>query len=392
VSRRRLAGAAALAALAAAALAAGAQPAADPRESELRALRRAIDEHRERVGAFEREERGILVILEEMDQALEALEQDAARARREAADARAEREKLEAQAAGLEARLAQTRRSLGDRAVALYKGGDLGPVAALFAAESLRDALERAALLQRLIDGDQLLLRRFRSQQAALADARAGAERAAEARDAALARLEERSAETARERAARGAALAAVRSDRRRERAALNELEAAARALEETVASFQKDAPAPAPVPGAVPFASLRGALEPPVDAPLLERFGRVQDEFGTATFRKGVEFGARAGDPVRGVADGVVRYAGWFRGYGKIVIVDHGESYFSVSGHLSDVAVSVGEAIHRGDRLGAVGDTGSLAGARLYFEIRQGGKALDPAEWLQKGSLRAGP
>ena len=117
-----------------------------------------------------------------------------------------------------------------------------------------------------------------------------------------------------------------------------------------------------------------------------------MQDEFGTATFRKGIEFGARAGDPVRGVADGIVRYAGWFRGYGKIVIVDHGESYFSVSGHLSDVAVSVGEAIHRGDRLGAAGDTGSLAGARLYFEIRQGGKALDPAEWLQKGSLRAGP
>jgi septal ring factor EnvC (AmiA/AmiB activator) len=358
---------------------------ADPRESELRALRRAIEEHRERVGAFEREERGILDVLQEMDQALEALEQDASRARREAGDARAERDRLEGEAVGLEARLARTRRSLAERAVALYKSGDLGPVAALFSAGTLREALDRAALLQRLIDGDQLLLRRFRSQQAALADARAGADRAAQARDAALARLEERSGEMARERGARATALASVRSDRRRERAALAELEAAARALEETLASLDKDTPAPVPAPGGVPFASLRGALEPPVDAPLLERFGRVQDEFGTATFRKGVEFGAASGDPVKGVADGVVRFAGWFRGYGKIVIVDHGESYFSVSGHLSDIAVSVGDAVRRGDRLGTAGDTGSLAGPRLYFEIRKGGKALDPAEWLKR-------
>jgi murein hydrolase activator len=368
-------------------LAAAPARAADPREDELRALRRAIEQHRERVGAFEREERGILEVLEEMDQALEALEQDAARARREAADARAEREKLEAEAVGLEARLGRTQRSLADRAVALYKTGDLGPVAALFAAENLRDALERASLLQRLIDGDRVLLRRFRSQQEALAAARAGAERAAQARDAALARLEERSGEMARERTARATALAAVRSDRRRERSALHELEAAARALEETLASFSKDPPSAPPAPGAVRFASLRGALDAPVDAPVLERFGRVQDEFGTATFRKGVEFGASAGDPVKGVADGTVRFAGWFRGYGKIVIVDHGDAYFSVSGHLADIAVSVGDAVRRGDRLGTAGDTGSLAGPRLYFEIRQGGKALDPAEWLAKGT-----
>jgi septal ring factor EnvC (AmiA/AmiB activator) len=362
-----------------------ASSASDPRQAELDALRRAIEQHRERVGAFEREERGILEVLEEMDQALEALEQDAARARREAADARAERDELEKQAVGLEARLARTRRSLADRAVALYKAGDLGPVAALFAADSLRDALERAALLERLIDGDQVLLTRFRSQQAALVEARTGAERAAKARDAALARLEERSGEVERERGARATALAAVRSDRRRERAALTELEASARALEETLASLQKGGAPPVPVPGAVPFASLRGALDPPVDAPLVERFGRVQDEFGTATFRKGVEFGAKAGEPVRGVADGVVRFAGWFRGYGKIVIVDHGASYFSVCGHLSEIAVSVGDAVRRGDTLGAAGDTGSLAGPRLYFEIRQGGKALDPAAWLRR-------
>jgi septal ring factor EnvC (AmiA/AmiB activator) len=189
-----------------------------------------------------------------------------------------------------------------------------------------------------------------------------------------------------RERTARAATLASVRSDRRRARAALNELEAAARALEETLALLQREG-APGPLPeGARAFAALRGALDPPVDAPVVARFGKEQDEFGTEVFRKGIEFGARAGDPVRGVADGVVRFAGWFRGYGKIVIVDHGDSFFTVLGHLGEIGVAVGDPVRRGDPVGSAGDTGSLAGPRLYFEIRRGGQALDPEPWLRGG------
>jgi septal ring factor EnvC (AmiA/AmiB activator) len=131
----------------------------------------------------------------------------------------------------------------------------------------------------------------------------------------------------------------------------------------------------------------VRGILAPPVEAPVVARFGKVQDEFGTEIFRKGIEFGARAGDPVLGVADGVVRFAGWFRGYGKIVIVDHGDAYFTVCGHLEEIAVSVGDAVIRGARIGTAGATGSLAGPRLYFEIRRGSEALDPKDWLRGGA-----
>src|SRR4029453_11889534 len=134
----------------------------------------------------------------------------------------------------------------------------------------------------------------------------------------------------------------------------------------------------------AVPFATLRGRLVPPGSAPGVERFGKAADEFGTETFRKGIELGAPAGSAGAAVADGVVRFAGWFRGYGKIVIVDHGNSYFTVLGHLDEIAVSVGDAVRQGDRLGSAGDTGSLAGPRLYFEIRRAGQALYPEAWLQ--------
>ena len=79
----------------------------------------------------------------------------------------------------------------------------------------------------------------------------------------------------------------------------------------------------------------------------------------------------------------GRVRYAGWFQGYGRLVILDHGGGYYTVSGHLAEIAVAVGDTVASGAPIGTVGDSGSLSGPRLYFEIRRGGEALDPREWL---------
>ena len=88
-------------------------------------------------------------------------------------------------------------------------------------------------------------------------------------------------------------------------------------------------------------------------------------------------------GESVSAVADAAVRFAGWFRGYGRIVILDHGDGYFSVSGHLDELFVAVGDSVQEGDTLGTVGETGSLSGPRLYFEIRAGKNPVDPARWL---------
>src|SRR5690606_27756552 len=127
-----------------------------------------------------------------------------------------------------------------------------------------------------------------------------------------------------------------------------------------------------------------RGALVAPVDASIDQPFGRVVDpEFQTQTRRNGVDFAAEAGTPVRSVAGGVVRFAGWFRGYGRIVILDHGDGYHSVSGHLDEIGVRVDDVVVAGQPIGTVGETGSLAGPRLYFELRHRGAPIDPAPWL---------
>ena len=375
----------ALALMAAGALPAGAADVDVERAEELEAVRRAIAERRDRVEAFERSERGLLETLEDVDRAVARLAGEGARARARAARAREELGELGAREAEIAVRREQTRRAMAARAAALYKAGEAGPVRALFSAGSFQDFLSRSRALRILLDHDRALLDRFETDTLELARTReALGVVAAEGEHArALAFAQGRALEA--ERRSKGAILAEVRKDRARERAALQELEAAAVALEETLRNLRGSGRAPRRPAGSVAFAAREGDLVAPVDAPVARGFGRVLDEeFRTETFRNGVDFAAAAGDPVRAVAPGEVRFAGWFRGYGRIVILDHGEGYFTVSGHLERVDVAVGDAPEEGDVVGSVGDTGSLSGPRLYFEIRRGAEPLDPARWLR--------
>ena len=353
-------------------------------EPELEQLRGAIRESRDRVATYEREQRGLLETVEALDRAAAAITRDLVQIRRVSKLARETLERVEAEAAVIRERRTVLERAMSGRAVALYKAGSAGPVRLLFAADGLRDLLSRLNTLKLLLGHDIDLLERHRVESAALFEAEARAREALKGRDAALARLRERSDQLKGEREAKRRLVARLHQDRTRERAALVELEAAARALEETLTSLRQ-APTRRSESLGPPFASLRERLSPPVDAPIATSFGRVVDaEFKTETFRSGVEFDAPLGAAVEAVAAGQVRFAGWFRGYGKLVILDHGDEYFTISGHLADIRVEVGDEVESRGVIGTVGDTGSLSGPRLYFEVRHGREPQDPTKWLR--------
>ncbi len=365
-------------------LAAAAPRAHADREAELARLRDAIREARERVGAYEREERGLLDAMEALDRTARLLGQEVSIARRAASAARKERDALEERAGELEARVATSKRLLRARARALYRAGELGSVRILFSSGDLPDFLARMSSLRRLLEHDGELLARHQADLAALDTARSEARASAERLARAERELEARSGELAGERAAKRNLVRRLHRDRKRERAALVELEKAAQALEETLASLGAETPL-VPSGSGVSFAGLRGSLAAPVSGRVVERFGRQVDrDFQTETFRSGIVYDAARGEPVRAVAGGNVRFAGWFRGYGRMVILDHGGQYFTVSGHLDELSVAVGDVVEAQERIGTVGETGSLSGPRLYFEVRQGAKALDPDDWLQ--------
>ncbi len=358
--------------------------AAEDREEELARLRRAIEQSRERVADYERQQRGLLEAIEALDQSAAYLTAEVTRAQRGAQRARTRLAQIQAEAATLTAQLALTKQAMRVRAVALYQAGNVGALRLLFAAGGLREFLSRVRALRVLLAHDADLLARHRAESEALERAEARAREQLRVQSEAEQRLRERSHELEAERGEKRSLARRVHADRTSERAALVELEKAARALEETLARLGAEpSPERPPSPGGA-FAGQKGRLAAPVPGRVAQAFGRVVDaDFGTETFRSGVVFEAELGTSVRAVAPAVVRFAGWFRGYGRLVILDHGDRYFTVSGHLGELAVEVGDAVEAGEEIGTVGDTGSLSGARLYFESRQGSQPLDPGDWL---------
>ena len=357
-------------------------------EQELEQMRQAIEESRDRLSTHGLKERQLFDRLEKIDRSAAQLVTQVREGRLAAERAREKLAELELRTQSLAGQLAETREAMAARAVALYKTGEIGLVRLLFSSSSIAEVLTRASALRRLVEYDAELVARFERQHAELQVAEGDARRAAAALEQAVEELAQHSRALASERAVKRQLLAEVRGDRTQERALLIELEKAARALEETLAALGNASRGGEAWLEGLEFEGRRGRLASPVEANIGRSFGKVVDaEFGTETFRTGVEFDAVAGDSVRAVAPGQVRFADWFRGYGKLVILDHGEQYFTVSGHLAEIFVSVGDAVAEGEPLGSVGETGSLTGPSLYFEVRRGSRPLDPAEWLTGGS-----
>lgn len=178
----------------------------------------------------------------------------------------------------------------------------------------------------------------------------------------------------------------------------INELNKSAAELNNLLASFerkrkaaaQKAAGTGASKPSAGPKISVPPHSLPwPVTGKVISKFGKeYRADLNTWIFRDGIKIAARSGDGVRAVAAGNVIYAGPFRSYGNVVIMDHGKGFFTIYGFLRQIQVKVGDALEVQGVLGTVGhDTQESSGTgqnAVYFEIRQGTTAVDPQDWLK--------
>ncbi len=130
------------------------------------------------------------------------------------------------------------------------------------------------------------------------------------------------------------------------------------------------------------PFSRLRGKLRLPVRGELTGRFGAPRGASGIEA--KGVFIRAREGEPVRAVARGQVVYADWMRGFGNLLIVDHGENYLSIYANNESLLKTVGDVVAAGDTLATTGASGGNEETGLYFELRHLGRAFDPLRWVK--------
>jgi len=124
-----------------------------------------------------------------------------------------------------------------------------------------------------------------------------------------------------------------------------------------------------------------------PVKGRILFLFGPYKNKkFNITNFRSGIGIAAETGEPVRAVYGGKIVYASWFKGYGNMIIIDHGNNYHTVYAHVEDIFKKTGDFVKTDEVIATVGDTGSMSGIKLQFEIRHNGKPLDPLDWLRRG------
>lgn len=124
-----------------------------------------------------------------------------------------------------------------------------------------------------------------------------------------------------------------------------------------------------------------------PVKGKIISFFGPFKNKkFNVINFQSGIKIKSDRGEPIRAVSDGHVLYASWFKGYGNMIIIDHGDSYYTVYAHAEELFTTKGTRVETGQVVATVGDSGSMIGPNLHFEIRHHGKPIDPLKWIKKG------
>ena len=296
--------------------------------------------------------------------------------------ARCERDirQLKKALAEAELRSKQTQALMINRLTAMYKfgyeGGQLSYLKLLLGADNISGLINRYKYMSAIAGGDRKLLEKAIAEKAEIRlrkkqvearrnrilDYKAGAERTRK--------------EILNKRRLRQNTLAKLRRSKEDLTRTLNELEKSVEELEDLIAQLQVKS-------GEVLYSDdsdlegLRGKLSWPVSGKIVKN---------SVPSMKGVTIQARYGADIRCVASGIVEYARWFDGvgFGQMVIVDHGSGYRTLYAHASELLVEEGQKVKKGQTIAKVGDTGSLGGPILYFEIWKGTKAMRTRQWLR--------
>jgi len=359
-------------------------------EGELRRIHQEMQAKKKELGQAKRKERSVLLDLDKIDRDIQAGSAELADQQRQLKISQTAFQGIEAKSSELSRELTGLKRLYGQRLRALYKMQRSGAVMTI-AVENPGIAVKEAKYLSLIAERDREMMREYGSSLDRLA---AYQKEIIEKKEEMLRRnrvIESQKAVLETKRRQKTMILAHVRQEKDLYEETLHELEESSASL---WAMIRKDEAerrsanvAQSPTHGESKAPGVeKGRLPWPLEGQVLTRFGlQRHPQFGTMVFRRGIEIEAREGEAVRAVSDGVVVYADWYKGYGKLIILDHGNGFYTLYGNLSQLDPSRGVRVSKGQVIGRAGETGSLRGAKLYFEVRKNGEAEDPLTRLTK-------
>ena len=286
---------------------------------------------------------------------------------------------------------------LRNRIVDMYKYGATEELNLFFASRNAFEALESVHIMKMLARNDEIILTQLqdRMQEMELSrrtmdDHRSRLAKQSEALNAQKVRYRGTIQQT-------NSFIGDIRKQKALAEKAAREMEEAQKAVGHTILTLmrrKKEREAQTPQGrggrgGGVDYLAGRGRgsmFDWPLRGPISSPFGqRIHPIFKTRAFHSGIDIAAPSGTVVRAAAAGEVLFDGWLRGYGQVVILDHGRSYSTVYAHLSSTSVREGQVVGAGSVIGRVGRTGTATGYHLHFEVRVGSTVKNPLDYLKR-------
>jgi septal ring factor EnvC (AmiA/AmiB activator) len=354
-----------------------------------RNLRQKIELSQKDLETLSHEETAVLNILNKIDINLAAYQNQILAYRSELSELEKKLQEVEIFYRELEKRVDSLCEYAKKRLVVIYKMNRLGTLSMLVSADSFSEFLFRKNALERIFTHDEEIRKKLINEQAQLHEFFMEIEIRKNKKIELERELKNQIAGLALERKKRGNILAEIRRKKSLEQELIEAYQQAAVDLDNAIAGLntKNDDEGIAKFTSNNPFETFKGLLNMPVNGTIKNRFGSYRDKrLNVERFNSGISVSADRGEPIQAVKDGLILFAGWFKGYGKMIIIDHGHHYYTVYAHAEELFKDKGDPVESGEVIATVGDSGSISGPELYFEVRHYGKPVDPLEWIRKG------
>jgi septal ring factor EnvC (AmiA/AmiB activator) len=350
-------------------------------------LRQKIARLQEQIAAQEKSETSTLEVLRTVDEQIDLTHRLVGQLQKQERDKRAKISDAEKVQQRTQEELARLKQIAAQRAVFFYKYGRLQDVEILLTSRSLNQMLLWAKYHQQLTDNDRRILNGIVKKREQISRQKTLLASELQEHQRTLSEKQKEEETLKKRRAQRQELLKKVRKDKDFFQMQLAETQRAIARIKQLISSAEAKAPRreTTRVIEDGSFVGLRNNLPWPVEGRIVTHYGSFRHPvLNTVTTNLGIDIAAPVGAPVRSVAGGKVTAITWQRGYGNLMIISHADGYYTVYTHLADIDVALNDDVAAEQMIGTVGETGSLQGATLHFQVWNREEALNPEDWLR--------
>lgn len=349
-------------------------------------IQKEIESHKRKIEEIKKQEHSTLEEIDRVNRRLDTIISELRRQRRRIQEINAEIKRIETDRAEKEKEIEREKEWLIRKLRILQRYGKaLDVMVLLISTDDIGEIMRRWKYLERIslyekriIEDYSQNLKQLEMQQKQLIDLNERLKMGEE-------RIRLNEATLLKEKKEKDMLLLAIRKERSSHERVIRELNEASKKLLDLLKDIEKKEKEKRDVYAGKGFPALKGRLPWPVNGRVAIPYGsQVDPRYNTPVFRNGIYIETE-NEAVRSVADGKVVFSDWFKGYGNLVIINHGEGYHTLYGNLSETFFKAGDIIKEREVIGKIGESGMLNGPSLYFEVRYKGRPLNPLQWLKR-------